>query len=427
MALFADVDRRQIVNALRWLSATLKVLFVSVGSIAAVVFASLIISIIQFQLRLSEARTQNGNITLESVALIADYQDYISERYKSLRRNAETLEQRRIDYQNKFSSTAQLITNLCATLNPEKAAACSKRLLTLISDSSNQVDAVIAEYKPEGASPSASVVTLANELKQIIARGTLQTAQSDFLSTQLSVRSQCTILTRFVSDQFSNTSLLGVSPELRMTISVQCREGDGSIGEPTTMQLQSVQNVTTGRGSGGIDVRGEDVEGTNVPGVNRILLSELVFYYRFYNWLASLMGDNVRQFILSPPEFIIILLVIATGTLGSFLYNSYVMFVAKTRDEFPTFFAILLRATLAVMCALVIYILSRTGFVAITDGVQRTNEAVISPFVIAFISVTAGLLAERALERIRAIGLNALKSTRHDDEPEQPSPQTSGG
>jgi hypothetical protein len=118
--------------------------------------------------------------------------------------------------------------------------------------------------------------------------------------------------------------------------------------------------------------------------------------------------------------------VIATGTLGSFLYNSYVMFVAKTRDEFPTFFAILLRATLAVMCALVIYILSRTGFVALTDGAQRTNEAVISPFVIAFISVTAGLLAERALERIRAIGLNALKSTRRDDEPERPSPQTPG-
>ena len=426
MALFADVNRQQIVNALRWVSATLKVLFVSFGSIAAVIFASLIISIIQFQLRLNEARTQNGNITLESVALIADYQDYISERYKSLRRNAETLEKRRIDYQNKFSSTAQLITNLCATLNPEKAAACSKRLLTLISDSNNQVDAVIAEYKPEGTSPSASVVTLANELKQIIASGTVQIAQSDFRSTQLSVRSQCTILTRFVSDQFSNTSLLGVSPELRMTISVQCREGDGSIGEPTMMQLQSVQNVTTGRGSSGIDVRGEDVEGTNVSGVNRILLSELVFYYRFYNWLTSLIGDNVRQFILSPPEFIVILLVIATGTLGSFLYNSYVMFVAKTRDEFPTFFAILLRATLAVMCALVIYILSRTGFVALTDGVQRTNEAVISPFVIAFISVTAGLLAERALERIRAIGLNALKSTRRDDEPERPSPQTPG-
>jgi hypothetical protein len=101
--------------------------------------------------------------------------------------------------------------------------------------------------------------------------------------------------------------------------------------------------------------------------------------------------------------------VIATGTLGSFLFHTYTMFLAKNSSEFPSYFSIALRATLSVMCALVIYILSRTGFVAITEG-QRGVETAISPFVIAFISVTAGLLAEKALERIQAVGSNALES-----------------
>jgi hypothetical protein len=429
MTLFADFDRKQVIDAtrdsLRWTSATLKVLFVSVGSIAAVVFASLIISIIQFQLRLSEARTQNGNISLESIALIADYQDYVSNHYKSVRRKAETLEQMRGAYQVKLNSTGQLIAGLCTTINPEKADACSSELKALINNSTNQVDAVVAQYKSGNSSQNDTVAAMIKALKDLISSGTLPTAYSDLVSTQQSVVSQCRMLTQYVSERYSTTSLLGVSPELRMTITVQC--SDGNLVEGPTMQLQSAEAPTTGQGP----VAGEpEVQRTNdVSGVNRILLSELVFYYRFYDWLTSFMGANFRQFILSPPEFIVILLVIATGTLGSFLFNTYVMFVAKSRNDFPTFAAILLRATLAVMCALVIYILSRTGFVAITDGGQRNNEVVISPFVIAFISVAAGLLAESALERIRAIGLNALNSTRQNDDqrPQPPTPQSAEG
>jgi hypothetical protein len=416
MALFADLDRRQVIDAtresLRWLSATLKVLFVSVGSIAAVVFASLIISIVQFQLRLSEARTQNGNISLESIALVADYQDYVSNHYKSVRRKAETLEQMRGDYQIKLNSTGQLIDGLCTTINPEKADACSRDLKTLINNSNSQVDKVIAVYKIGDVSPNDTVAAMTKALKDIISSGTLPNAYSDLVSTQQSVVSQCRMLTQYVSERYSTTSLLGVSPELRMTITVQC--SDGSLVNSPAMQLQSAEAPTTGQGPGASE---SEAQRTNdVSGVNRILLSELVFYYRFYDWLTSFMGANFRQFILSPPEFIVILLVIATGTLGSFLYNTYVMFAAKSRDEFPSFAAILLRATLAVMCALVIYILSRTGFVAITDGGPRNNEVVISPFVIAFISVAAGLLAESALERIRAIGLNAISSNRQNEE-----------
>jgi hypothetical protein len=149
---------------------------------------------------------------------------------------------------------------------------------------------------------------------------------------------------------------------------------------------------------------------TETAGVSDSLLSELVFYYKFYDGLASkVVGPGFRQIVLSPPEFIVILLVISTGILGSFLFHSYTMFLAGDARAYPSFYSIVLRATLSVMCALVFYILSRTSFVAISES-HRASEASISPFVIAFISVAAGLLAEKALERIQSAGATALAS-----------------
>jgi hypothetical protein len=93
-------DNKQVMDAL-------KVLFVTIGSIAAVVFASLVISIIQFQSRLAEARTQNSSITFESIELIADYQGHISRLYTSMRARAEELGPLKADYLDRFNATTQ--------------------------------------------------------------------------------------------------------------------------------------------------------------------------------------------------------------------------------------------------------------------------------------------------------------------------------
>jgi hypothetical protein len=390
----------------RTLSATIKVLIVTVGSVFAVIFASLIISIIQFQLRLTEARTQNGNITLESVQLIADYQDNVSHHYKQLRMQADQLSALRVDYLSKLNSTTQIITSLCTALNAQKADQCYGRLQELINNNSSQIDTVVAEFSPAGAESLKQTVVLAYvaDLKKIVTSGALQEAQTKFFDTQNYVQSECQRLSQYVSERFGNTSLLSVSPELRMTIVVQCY--GGAAGDRPTNGTVTPVAVSTASPSDSPTAQNPN----DVSGVNRILLSELVFYYKFYDWLTSFMGTNFRQIILSPPEFIVIMLVIATGILGSFLFHTYSMFIAKSTREFPTLFSIGLRATLSIMCALVIYILSRTGFVAITEGGRHGTETAISPFVIAFISVASGLMAEKALERIRSVGINALQS-----------------
>jgi hypothetical protein len=258
MPLVESVDGRQLgaraFAALRAVSALCKVLLVTVGSICAVIFASLIITIIQFQLRLSEARTQNASITLESVQLIADYQDNIANHYKQMRRQADLLNGLRTDYQSKLNTTTQLITNLCTALNPQSADQCASRLESLINNNNSQVDSAIADLSPEGADrlKNGPFSTYVENLKQIITSGTLQEAQTKLFNTQNFVQSECQTLSRYISDRVG-TSLLGVSPELRMTIVVQCVAG--SIGDQAAAQTAALPvnavNSTATPGDGG--------------------------------------------------------------------------------------------------------------------------------------------------------------------------------
>jgi hypothetical protein len=244
-------------------------------------------------------------------------------------------------------------------------------------------------------------------LKNVVTGGQLFELQTKYHTLQKLVQSQCESLTLYVSDRLASSSLLAVSPELRSTISVQCYLG-GLVSSATG--APQIQTPAVTQNSAQQDVRQPEQTRNETQGVNRLLLSELVFYYKFYDGLSGYFGPSFRPFILAPPEFITIILVISTGILGSFLFHTYSMFSKGPTAAFPPFSAIFLRATLGVMCALVIFILMRTGFVAITEGQHREGAAAISPFVIAFMSVAAGLLADGALERIKNVGLTAINS-----------------
>jgi hypothetical protein len=410
--------RLAVMAGVHRVGALLKVLLVTVGSILAVLFASLIISIIQFQARLTEARSQNVNVTLESLQLLMDHQDYVTSQFKAVRSNAEKVATLRPDYQAKFTSTFQMVSSLCATLNPAKQADCNSLLLELISSRNAQIDDALAPFRP--AAPDAQKAEEIRYsialLQRALADGAFVKVSAEYLEAHRSVETGCQTLMQYVSDRLGATTVLLVSPELRATIRVQCSTGGvGDSSQPPT-DVTLTQTVAPPTQPAAQLARPDaapvpDQGRTEVRGVSRNLLSELVFYYRFYVSLTKAVGTEAFTFqgiILAPPEFILILLVIATGTLGSFLFHTYTMFLAPHYSTYPSWGAIFLRGTLSVMCALIIFILSRTGFVVLTDG-QRAGEAAMSPFVIAFVSVAAGLLAERALERIRSVGERALE------------------
>jgi hypothetical protein len=380
-----------------------KVICVTGGSVVAVIFASLVISIIQFQARLAEARTQNSNITFESIQLIADYQSYVSNLYTTMRKRSEELGPLRADYLDRMSATTQLIISLCNALDAARYAECSTRITALINANNSQLDTVVAEFKP--AKPDGNIENFirvsTDSLKTIVSSGQLIELEKKYNTLRKLIQSECDSLTVYVSDNMSSNSLLAISPELRSTITLQCRLGG------LQMAADTGRSAPGQSGDGGT-VRQPEQTRPETQGVNRLLLSELVFYYKFYGGLASIMGKWVQPLILAPPEFVTIILVLSTGILGSFLSHTYMMFAHRSGVLYPSFTSILLRATLGAMCALVLFILMRTGFVAVTESRNGQAAAAMSPFVIAFVSVAAGLLAEPTMERIRSVGLTAI-------------------
>ena len=383
-----------------------KVVCVTIGSIVAVVFASLVISIIQFQSRLAEARQQNSNITFESIQLISDYQSYISRLYTNMRARSEELGPLRASYLDQVNATTQQIATLCNALDASRADECYASITRLINSNNSQLDDVVATFKSAHTDSNIDnfIRTSTDELKSLVSSGQLTDLQKRYFTLQKLVQSECESLTLYVSDRLSNSSLLAISPELRSTITVQCQLG-GLQAAPEPTRTATPQQASTQTPS---DVRQPEQTRNDTQGVNRLLLSELVFYYKFYEGLVAHFGGWVHPLILAPPEFVTIILVLSTGILGSFLFHTYAIFARRPRDGYPTFSAIFLRATLGAMCALVLFILMRTGFVAVTEGKSGQGAAAMSPFVIAFVSVAAGLLADPTMERIKNAGLSAI-------------------
>ncbi|TPM03529.1 MULTISPECIES: hypothetical protein [unclassified Mesorhizobium] len=135
---------------------------------------------------------------------------------------------------------------------------------------------------------------------------------------------------------------------------------------------------------------------------------DLVSSYRFYDRLSPRLLESL---IMSPSEFLALLLVCFGGILGAFLK---IIFSVYTSSRDPDFRDLLVGPILGLICALVLYILLRAGFIAITDHAEQAGSTSLSPFVIVFVSLTAGLLSERSvavLQRSSATLLGASDSS----------------
>ena len=135
---------------------------------------------------------------------------------------------------------------------------------------------------------------------------------------------------------------------------------------------------------------------------------ELVSHYRFYQGLTF---NQLSGLIISPPEFLAFFLVCISGILGALLR---IVLISYTSGQNPTFRTVLIGPLLGLICALVVYILFRSGYIAITDRSQNGDGSVLSPFVIAFASLASGMLSKQAVERFR--DLSSTWFGNHDTE-----------
>jgi hypothetical protein len=115
----------------------------------------------------------------------------------------------------------------------------------------------------------------------------------------------------------------------------------------------------------------------------------------------SLLWGLVYKFSLQPSDFLVLVLVIVMGVLGSSLQLSYI-YVNEFGSRNISFYVF--RPFLGVLTALVVFIVTKAGVPLVTDTSKLGGNAPINPYFISFIAIISGLLSERALAALREIG-----------------------
>jgi hypothetical protein len=136
--------------------------------------------------------------------------------------------------------------------------------------------------------------------------------------------------------------------------------------------------------------------------IDRARAFELVTHYRFYDRISL---RKLRDILISPSDFLALVLVGVAGILGSLLR---IVFSSYISGKDPTPRSVLISPILGLICALVIYNLFRSGFIVLTDQPQASDSVPLSPFVIALLAMAAGLLSERTIEFFRKTSDNWL-------------------
>ena len=131
---------------------------------------------------------------------------------------------------------------------------------------------------------------------------------------------------------------------------------------------------------------------------------ELVTHYRFYDRISF---GKLRDILISPNDFLALVLVCVGGILGALLR---IVFSSYISGKDPTLRSIVISPILGLICSLVIYNLFRAGFIVITDQPQSGDGTTLSPFIIALLAMAAGLLSERTVGFFRQTFDNWLGS-----------------
>ena len=135
-----------------------------------------------------------------------------------------------------------------------------------------------------------------------------------------------------------------------------------------------------------------DLSNSNLSDEDKQHIFDLVTSYMFYQKLAFGYLDDI---LISPSDFLDFLLVCFCGILGALLR---IVFYAYVSGKDASARNLVVGPILGLIAALVVYVLLRAGFIAITDKTHDDGTSILSPFFIAFISIAAGLLSERAVD-----------------------------
>jgi hypothetical protein len=140
-------------------------------------------------------------------------------------------------------------------------------------------------------------------------------------------------------------------------------------------------------------------------GANPVEIFDLIEEFSFIEGFA---GGTLYRFSVLPNELLVMVLVIAMGTLGATLQLTYDYYRLNTIPR-PSHF--LLRPMLGAITAIVLFIFLRAGVIVVTDSTKLSEAPPLSPFFIAFVGIVAGFLSENAMETVTRIGQSWLRGS----------------
>lgn len=139
---------------------------------------------------------------------------------------------------------------------------------------------------------------------------------------------------------------------------------------------------------------------------------DLVRQFRIYNALSL---GFAKPLLLSPPDYLATWLLFFGGALGSMLKILF-WHITPVRENRWSY--LLVEPAQGLVCAILLFILFRSGVVVISGaGVQTTESSPLSPYFVAFMAIGAGLLSDQVLQAFR----NAARSVIGDGALRQPS------
>lgn len=174
-----------------------------------------------------------------------------------------------------------------------------------------------------------------------------------------------------------------------------------------TIPLQDLPDTTTTTSISGASVA------TPIPYVGTIDKSQLdaqdlrfnlVNQFRIYSssWIVP------KMILLSSPEVLTQCLLIIGGALGAMLK---ILFLHLTPQRKITWSALLIEPAQGCVCAIVLYVLFRSGVVLVSGGAERSGGgSTLSPFFVAFIAIGAGILSEEVVALLRRAAGNVITS-----------------
>lgn len=131
-------------------------------------------------------------------------------------------------------------------------------------------------------------------------------------------------------------------------------------------------------------------------------ISDIRYYEQLFSMLNLLFG--VDNFWAVPTHILTIMLIFSMGALGSLIFLTIEFLKQTNNDErFSMYF---FRPLLGMVVALAIFVMYKSGQAVL----GMDDQEHLSPFLISFISLMSGILAEQAYGNLKLAGSNFFKS-----------------